>query len=112
MSIELALYLAGMSDNFLALTMILFSLTFVFFMLCILPVLIQDIGDVNLPKLKKLCLSLLFIALIATVVPSSKTIYMMLGVSESKHFVNSETGDKVIKILNKKLDEMMDVKNK
>ena len=47
----------------------------------------------------------LFILALATILPSQKTVYLMAGAYMTQKVVQSETGDKVSKILNSKLDE-------
>lgn len=95
------------------------AFTFVGFLLSFLSVagyvfwnIISMTGKTNTPPPKKryaipvifLCLSMWIIGLL---IPNQKTIYMASGAYMGQKVVQSETADKVVKILNSKLDEYL-----
>ena len=41
-------------------------------------------------------------------IPNQKTVYMMAGAYVSQKMVQSETADKVVKIVNRKLDDYLE----
>lgn len=57
----------------------------------------------------KLLMSYVVVAyIIAALIPSQKTMYLMAGAYGSQKVVQSEAADKVVKIVNSKLDEYLE----
>lgn len=50
----------------------------------------------------------LCVSILLAVLPSKKTIYLTLGANVSGEIVNSETGRKALKVLNQKLDKLIE----
>jgi len=50
----------------------------------------------------------LCVSILLAVLPSKKTIYMTLGANVSGEVVNSATGKKALKVLNQKLDKLIE----
>jgi hypothetical protein len=48
------------------------------------------------------------LALIATILPSEKTIYLMLGAYTGQKIIQSETAGKVLEIVNLKIDDYLE----
>lgn len=53
-------------------------------------------------------ISSIVLALIATILPSEKTIYLMLGAYTSQKIIQSETAGKVLEIVNLKIDDYLE----
>ena len=109
MNIELVLYLVGLLDN----VTLWFAFTFVTFIgsavcLFILHVDGNSFGEpTNVQFCKKMLKYSTILLLIFTFLPSSKTAYLMLGAHIGKEVVQSETFDKVQKVIDHKLDEYL-----
>lgn len=104
MSIELMIYLANILPNlgalFRVLSLIGLVVLFVVTMYCALE------GEKL--KVKWYHIGIVaMLALVGTIIPSERTIYMMAGASIGKDLIASETGVKVQKLLNSKLDELI-----
>lgn len=95
------------------------AFTFVGFMLSFLSIAgyvfwntISMTGNCNtLPPKKRYAIPVIFLCLstwiVGLLIPDQKTIYMAAGAYMGQKVVQSETADKVVKILNSKLDEYL-----
>lgn len=113
MELALLVWFAGVAQGLSG------AFTFVGFLLSFLSIagyvfwnIVNMVGDIKTPPPKKryaipvifLCLSMWIIGLL---IPNQKTIYMAAGAYMGQKVVQSETADKVVKILNSKLDEYL-----
>lgn len=57
--------------------------------------------------LRNACIGLFCLGIVASLIPSEKTMYMMLAGYTTQSVVQSETADKVVKVINTKLDEYL-----
>lgn len=57
---------------------------------------------------KRVALISIFVSAITAIMPTPKTIYMGLGLNVSGEMIKSETGQKALKALNAKLDEIIE----
>lgn len=62
------------------------------------------------PFLKKLFITALISIFFIVFIPSRETVLLMAGVSITQDIAASDTGKKAIKVLDKKLDEMLEEK--
>lgn len=107
------IYLAGIADKLEAVVTVLFILSILGGIA--LPIIgyAEDCKFLKKLGLISLCSSVLF-CLLLIVVPSSKTLYLMLGVSKGqelfKEYKGNEILDKANKLILKNLDEMLQEK--
>lgn len=91
------IYLAGIVDAIKAIFIALF------FMLSALLVIINNIKF----KCAKFYYLLIIILSIGLLTPTSNSIYLIIGASTTKQFMNTTEGNKVNKILNLSLDKII-----
>lgn len=60
------------------------------------------------PNLRKLIIGVFCLGVVTAMIPSEKTMYLMLAGYTTQQVVQSETGDKVVKVINAKLDEYLE----
>ena len=105
MSVELLIYLAESSDRVLP----------ILYLVCSTAVAVSGGGVLVAfseskeikPILFKILISSTLALLCVGLIPSSKTLYMMAGVSYNKEAVQSETALKIKKLIDGKLDEAL-----
>lgn len=118
MNIELFLYLTDILGNVQAMLMIFPGVCFFVFGIFLIA-LYADCGNEDTQaqfvkkikelKLYKIFYSLLLALLIASIIPTKKTMYLILGANYLK---NSELPSKVELLLNKRLDEYLSEEKK
>lgn len=59
------------------------------------------------PWLKRAILTFFIVSVIVLLIPSQKTMYLIMGSEVSQEIINSETGKRVQNAINKKLDEYL-----
>lgn len=59
-------------------------------------------------SLTKCTLTVFCAAILSSAVPSEKTMYLMLAGYTAQQVVQSDTGDKIVKVINAKLDEYIE----
>lgn len=105
MELALFVYLAGVIGNiqgFIVAVAIILAMALLFM---IIHLHIED----ELVQLKKIYIVIpLVLGLLASTIPSEKTMYLMLAGYTTQKVVQSETGDKVVKVINAKLDEYLE----
>lgn len=102
MELALFVYLAGVVGNIGA----FLTVTSIVLFLAVLFSVIHYSLDEKLSKLSKWYIVAPFIfGLLSAMVPSEKTMYLMLAGYTTQQVVQSETAEKVVKIVNTKLDE-------
>lgn len=104
MSIEMMIYLANVIPGVGVLCFILAIIAIA--IAVVISLIYWDNGDETPVKVKHLLLIVL-LTLVSIGVPSERTIWMMAGASVGKDLIASETGVKVQKLLNSKLDELI-----
>lgn len=69
-----------------------------------------------LKSIKRVAVTAVILSLILVLIPEKKTMYLILGASVAKEIVENprvqEVGSKVLEVVNQKLDEMSDKKEK
>jgi hypothetical protein len=108
MSIELMLYLVGLLDN----VTMWFAFAFVAFIGSAVGLFILHIDEVSgsqtsIQFCKKMLKYSTVLLLIFTILPTSKTAYLMLGAHIGKEVIQSESFNKVQKVIDHKLDEYL-----
>lgn len=72
------------------------------------PEIYKSSGEIlRLKWFKWPAITIVFFIVTSVAIPSQKTMYLMLGAYMGQSLVQSETADKVIKIMNGKLDEYL-----
>lgn len=114
MNIDIILYLASIADKLEAIfqwMLIMYVLALVCLAGYIISNDISNRGSIRLIKRTWLVhVLMIIIGLGALFIPPSSTIYMMLGVNATKQLKDSDMGIKVIKLLDKKLDQALENK--
>lgn len=110
MELALFVYLAGIAGN---LRDVLLFVCFVSFaVLCVYAIII-GVGcnegmwkfSERLKSLRNAVISVFSLGIFTAAIPSEKTMYLMLAGYTTQQVVKSETADKVVKLINAKLDE-------
>ena len=109
MSIEVIIYLIGMLNECLKLKAIIGCALLALGLIYLINIFAQGellTGDIA-RKLNVWCKRLVVCFLVLFLVPSQKTAYMMLGAHLGKEAIQSETAQKIQKIVSIKLDEYL-----
>lgn len=118
MSLELMIYLAEVSgtlkEGLIFISILLIAMFLIFF-----PIILTEFKSELLKNKRfiiKSAIALIIIALAGALLPSEKTIYSIAAIKMGKELSKNEnvieTYDKVYKLLNQKLDELIEKKEK
>lgn len=104
MSFALIIYLisvlSGLKAVFIGIAMVLSAFALGYF------IYIGSEGEENKHG-TKIVVAILLSSFLATITPSERTAYVMVGGYVAQQMVQSETSDKVVQIINNKLDEII-----
>lgn len=104
MSIELFIYLAGVVDA-LAFWLVLLGTMAVAVTIWICFITYVEKGNLCAPDIKRMLIFSLIFIFAGVLVPPGRTLYMIAGAHYGKEAMQTETAQKVVKLLNAKLDE-------
>jgi len=117
MSIAFCLYLADLCDSIQTLCLICIGIVSILLVISFFlfaaavdshdDETVTDIVKVARTKLKLILILALMAILIFCVTPSRNTVYLMIGATSAQELTVSETGQKVMKAINMKLDEII-----
>lgn len=110
--LPLLIYLAGLVDSLKIYTGIITAVGSIYTGLAftIIPAALADsmyisfTEAIKMTKAKATLIIILIISGISALLPTSRTIYLMMGASAASQLAQSETGTKVLTLLNAKLD--------
>ena len=104
MELALFVYLAGIVGKLSGLFIAIACLSGCIFVMCGLTLMLD--GNKNYKKPMYINLfALLFSAIVATLLPSEKTMYLMAGAYTTQAVVQSNVGKKTVDLIEQKLDE-------
>lgn len=104
MSLEMMLYLAGISKNVWGLV---FGLGLLFLGMALFIFLFALEDGIRSRRPLPMCVLGICFLLLSTVIPPERSIYLMMGAHAGKEMIPSETGKKVHNLLDAKLDELL-----
>lgn len=106
MELALFIYIAGVIGNISSFFAVSAALTFIALVIYITNNYIDGFTEV---EIKKMFIVVPFVfGFISTIIPSEKTMYLMLAGYTSQQVLQSETGNKIVKVINAKLDDYID----